>query len=368
MMLKTFLVTIAAAALLGASGEPADIISDQMEASGAYELGDSLPDETVDALDELGIELAADGIGSPSPEKLIELIAQSAADAAKGPAGACAAALGIIIIGSAAAAVTGKRSEGSMGLLTSAAVCAVICLPAAKGIDLAASAVSGACKFSAALVPVLASLTAAAGHVSSAAAYSVFTLTMTEGLTLLTSGVLVPGVRVLLGVSAAAALAPSLNTEALTGAAEKGIKWLLGLAGVLFSGTLGVSTITAAASDGVANKIVRFAVSGFVPVVGGALGDALASVRGCVGIVRSSVGAFGMAAGMMIFLPSLLNTIMWKLSLDLTAWAAKALGGERPAAFMRSLSSALSILLALIVFSAALVVSSVAIIIRMGGV
>ena len=58
----------------------------------------------------------------------------------------------------------------------------------------------------------------------------------------------------------------------------KAVKWILGFCMTLFTGLLTVHSLVTASADSAASRAVKFAVSSFVPVVGGALGEALRTV------------------------------------------------------------------------------------------
>ena len=63
-------------------------------------------------------------------------------------------------------------------------------------------------------------------------------------------------------------------------------------------------------------------VSSFVPVVGGALGEALGTITGCVKMIKSGVTAFGLLAEGALFLPVLLECVLWQLTL----WVCVGIG------------------------------------------
>ena len=68
------------------------------------------------------------------------------------------------------------------------------------------------------------------------------------------------------------------------------------------------------AVDSTGARAARFMVSSFVPVVGGALGEALGTITGCVKMIKSGVTAFGLLAEGALFLPVLLECVLWPVS------------------------------------------------------
>lgn len=76
------------------------------------------------------------------------------------------------------------------------------------------------------------------------------------------------------------------------------LKWLvttvLTIVMLVFVGYLTISGIIAGSTDAATVKAAKFAISGAVPVVGGILADASESVLAAAGVLRSTVGIFGM--------------------------------------------------------------------------
>lgn len=348
----------------------AEIIEEQLEECGAYALADALPSETEELLGDMGVGLSADGIGSLSFNDVFGSLCSAAEEASAEPLRACAAAVGIIVVCAVAASVTGREKNGSgktfdmLGVLASVLT---VCIPAVGPIDSAASVISGVCGFSAALVPVLSGIAVVSGHSAAAAAYSTFTLTVMEILAVLMSAVFVPLLRIFLGITLVGTLSPSLGLDRLTGTMEKYAKWLLGLLGVALSGILGISSLSASAADGAFARSTRFVVSNAVPVVGGAISDALGTITNCIGIVRNSVGAFGIIAGIYLVLPSAASSVLWMVCLNVTAWIADSLGAERQGTAMRSVSSVISLTLAMQALVTVMLICSTAMIMSLRG-
>ena len=364
-------VTVIMSIIIALSGQAGDISGTadaQLEASGAYELEEALPEETKELLDDTGIALTPDGVGGLSPSKLIDVLGDVGGEQAEGPLKACLSALCIIILCALARSMAGREESslsGTFDTVGSAAAAAAVCVPAAALIDSAAGAVTSLCRFCSVLVPVLSGLAAATGHTSTAASYSVVTLTVVEAINVVIPAAVIPLLRVMLAVGAVSALSPQLGLDKLISSAEKNAKWLMGLLGVVLSGTLGVSTVAASAADGAATRAAKFLISGTVPVVGGAISDAMGTIRNCVAIVRTSAGAFGLIAGLFVVLPPAISAVIWRVGLNCTAWAAEALGAARPAAAMRSLSSVISITLGVVALVLVVTTCSAAVIMNL---
>ena len=92
-------------------------------------------------------------------------------------------------------------------------------------------------------------------------------------------------------------------------------------------------------------KAAKFAISGAVPVVGGILSDAAETVLASAGVLRGTVGVFGMVTVLGICLVPLLRLAVHYLAYKLVAALASALGSGPPCALVDRLSSAFGLVL-----------------------
>ena len=113
-----------------------------------------------------------------------------------------------------------------------------------------------------------------------------------------------------------------MKLDAAGGLINKACSWLLGLTTTLFVGLLSLQGLVGAAADSVTGRAIRFSLNSFVPVVGGALSEAFGSVQGCLRLLKSTLGGFGILATALIVLPPLLECAFWSLSLSLCTMMA----------------------------------------------
>lgn len=182
--------------------------------------------------------------------------------------------------------------------------------------------------FSKVLLPTMAAATAASGLPGAAAARQLATMLFSDVLMTLISRLLLPLVYAYIAACAAYA---AIGNEGLKRIAST-LKWVVTsiLTTVLlaFVGYLTVSGVIAGTTDALTLKATKFTVSSVVPVVGGILSDAAETVLAGAGILKNSVGVFGMLVvlGMCIipFLQLGIHYLMYKLTATLSATVADA--------------------------------------------
>ncbi len=139
-------------------------------------------------------------------------------------------------------------------------------------------------------------------------------------------GLLVP---LLYGYIAASAAQAAVGENRLKRLADL-LKWtvttVLTVVTMAFVGYLTASGVVAGTADAATVKAAKFAISGAIPVVGGILSDAAETVLASAGILKGTVGVFGMVTILGICLIPLLQLAVHYLAYKLTAALASALG------------------------------------------
>lgn len=288
----------------GASG--AGLEEQIAEKSGLPELLHSLDKGTQELLSQWGAEeIGEQGVDGG---KIFQSLGGLVREKLTGPLKACAALLAILVL----SRLAGCMGEGaSMVPLVGCAACGAVVLPALLGlVSGCAAAAESASAFLLASVPAYSALLAASGSVTAGGSYSFLTLGAGNAIPLLSSGVLLPLLRVSLALSVSGCVSGA-KVQKLAASLYSLAKWLLVLAATLFSGILSVQTILNTQMDAAANKAVKLIASSAIPIVGGVLGDAAGAIQGSIQVVRSGAGAFGMLAALCLFAPAMIEAALW---------------------------------------------------------
>lgn len=111
--------------------------------------------------------------------------------------------------------------------------------------------------------------------------------------------------------------------------------------------------------------MARFSLAGFIPVVGGALGEALSTVQNCLTLLRGTVGMFGVVAIVAIVLPPVLQCVAWQLCVSAAEAAAELFGLTPVQMLLKGLGTALKTMIAALALCALFMVVSTTVV--MGG-
>lgn len=146
------------------------------------------------------------------------------------------------------------------------------------------------------LIPVLLTLLAALGNLTSVALLHPVIYLSLNILGTLTQNVVFPLIfcSAILGIITQ--LSERFQVSRLADLFRDGSVLLLGLFLTIFTGILAVQGVAGAVTDGVGLRTARFLTGAFVPVVGGILSDAVDVVLGCSLFIKNAVGIVGVLA------------------------------------------------------------------------
>lgn len=251
----------------------------------------------------------------------------------------------VIVLFCALADTVGRGEARAAALAGTLAVTAVAVADVNSLLGLGTGAIARMSSFANVLLPTVAAVTAATGAVTGAATRQLAAALFSDLLISLINGLLVP---LLYGYIAASVAQAALGREELKRMADL-LKWtvtsLITVVMTAFVGYLTASGVVAGTADAAAVKAAKLAISGAIPVVGGILSEAAETVLASAGVLRGTVGVFGMVTLLGICLLPLLRLAVHYLAYKLAAALASALGGGAACALVDRLSSAFGLVL-----------------------
>ncbi len=282
----------------------ADELYEQSGTSGLY---NELDQDTRNLLDGLGVD---SGVVTEeiSGEGIWDTISSMVRDTLFAPAKSLAALTAVGILARLCECFEdGDGMTEQIGIL----VCGVILSGPLLGLISTCQRVTDtAAAFLGAAVPVYAGLLGAAGQMAVGSGYSFWAMLAGEILPVLSTGFLLPVLRIYLALSIATVIsgAPLARVPGMIYSLSK---WSLVTLVTIYTGVLSVQTALNAQVDAATNKAAKLAISTGVPIVGGALGDAVAAIQNSIHIVKSGAGAFGILAVLCIFAPVMIECLLW---------------------------------------------------------
>ena len=349
-----------------------ELYRQQLEASGADRLGGALPADVQELLSELELDgLDPSGYTQLSVSRVTELLSGLLARESGGPLRTFGVLLGIVLLAALFSGLEGTAENRALrqtyhGVAVLGAGGALL-VPLFALLETVRQTVEQVTVFLIAYVPVYAAILATGGRAGSALSYQTTLLGASQLLTWLVGGVVFPVLTVSLAMGCTGAVAEGFCLESFSQTLHKAVLWVLGLFSTAFSGLLSLQQMVTAAGDTLGNRVMKFSLSSFVPVVGGLLSEAYSTVVGCAGLLRTTVGVFGLIAVVLVILPPLFSCICWSVSLYLASSAAALFGLTPLEKLCRLVAGGVRVLIAVLAVFALLMVVSTSVIVFTAG-
>ena len=189
--------------------------------------------------------------------------------------------------------------------------------PIVRFINESSAIINAAANFTMGIVPVLTGIMIATGRALSATSYHALVIFAGQVVSYLSANFLIPVMNTLLGVSLISSISPRLNIENLCLTVQKSVKILLKALASIFTGLLTLQNLIGNCADTLGKSTWKLTIDSCVPIVGGAVSDAVHTMGSCLDLLKTSLGAFGIIAGSLVFLPVIVECFLWMLLLNI---------------------------------------------------
>lgn len=260
--------------------------------------------------------------------------------------GICLSLIAVSLLTSVLGCFPGN-TKSMIGLCSSLVVACLLFSSASDLIGTAADTVRELSEYGKLLLPVLTAALAAQGGVTESAAIYAGTALFDTVLTSLIVKVLIPLVYMFLVLAIARSALGNDLIKRLQELANWASTWFLKMILYVFTGYITVTKVISGTTDQTALKATKLTISGMVPVVGGILSDASEAVLISAGVVKNTVGVYGLLAILAITIGPFLKIGLQYILLKLTAAVCNVFGDKHTTELIGDFSKALGLILAM---------------------
>ncbi len=340
--MKYFIIAAVSFVLLLAAAVPLKSLADEPE-----DIYSELTEQLDEALAEFDLGIGYDDISELGFGELMSTILDKLSARLAAPMRLFSAILLIIVAASVLRTSAGSALGGaSGGTYDMVCVMSAAAVAAPQLIDVFTDTVAEIelCGgFIIVFVPVFTAVAVMCGGVTSAGVYHLLILGASEMITELSESYLLPILGAATALSVTGSVFPDSSLESVVGLLKKAATWSITVVMTLFTGFVTLKCSIAGKADGVAVKTVKTVISGAVPVVGGAVSDAYATVKGSFEVIGSTVGAAGVIAIVLLLLPKILELFAYRGVMLLGAAAADMFSAPSLSKLLKSFDGALAI-------------------------
>ena len=200
-------------------------------------------------------------------------------------------------------------------------------------------------KFAEAVFPVLLTLLSSVGGATSVATYSPMLAVLSGGIIKIIVNIIVPAFIATIVFSVVGNLSKTVKLEKLTGFIKTASTWLISVVFGLFATFLTVQGIAGGVVDKFGFNVAKFALSGYVPILGGYLSDGFDLISASIVIVKNAFGYFASMVLVGVILFPLLKVMAFSLTLRFVSAIVEPIGDERVAKLLHSLATNINLLI-----------------------
>lgn len=341
---------------------------EQYDALEVDEIKESLNDETKRLLEENGIDPKnPDWVNRISDQGVYEHIKDFLTSGMKTPLKAGAAILSVIIVTAAITAFGTDSASNQTAIYACTVACAaIISVNILSTLSAAADTMKGCATFMLAFIPIFAAIVTLSGGAVTSVSMSSLLLGAAELVSAVSSFFIMPFMGGYLSLSVASGVSPLISRSSIAETVKKISLWTFSCVSTVFVGILGVQTAVNSAADSVSLKTAKFIIGTSVPISGTLLAEAAATISASMGLLRSSVGIYGVVALAFTVLPTVIELILWKIIITLLSSLADGFSLPKMGSLLRAIDSMLSILLGLLLLVAGLFIISLTVIVSAG--
>lgn len=330
-----------------------------------------LDNDTYKMLDELGVlDFSYESITELSFNDIADLLKSVFQKKAELPIKSSVTVLVFILL-SALLQSLKAESDDSVNMIYSTAsallIATVVFVKLTSTVSFASMAISVASNFVYAFIPVFCSIVVASGGITTGFSTNTTLLILAQGLSFISSNVFMPIVNCYLALGVTSSLRYELNLDKLLSSLKKIITTCISFVSGVFVSVLSVKTAVAGRADMLGLRSIRFAINSVVPVIGSSISEGLLSIQAYSSLIKSSVGIVGVMAVALVFLPSVIEVVLWRISLTLCVIVSDVFGDKSVSAVLNAFLNTLLLINVILILSMVTTVISFGILIAAGG-
>lgn len=348
-----------------------EVYSEQFKAVGGDEIFSNLPKESQKSLDNMGIKKAdIFDMSKLDFKRILDEVIKTGKKKSLSPFRSLVPALAVILLVSILKFLKISPEKSSMSTVIDCVgticLCVTLISPVVKFTYVVSVVIQSAEKFTLAIVPIISGIMMAAGHSITATSYHTLVVGAGQIVSYISVNWLVPVLNTLLGVSLISSISSQVNLSSFCDEIQKAIKSFLKAGSSIFVGILTLQNLVGSSADSLSSSTVKLTIDSCVPVIGGAISDAFLTVQGCLKLLKVGIGAFGIIAGGVIFLPVILECFFWMFYLSVCKLAADILEAKKISCFLKSIRNIISLLLAVLLLAIVVLIVSIAVVLIVG--
>ena len=235
-------------------------------------------------------------------------------------------------------------------------------------INVARNSVEYMVGFMQAMLPLLMSLLAGVGAVTSVALFTPFMLFVISAASVVVRDMVLPLLMVTALIECVNYLSDKYKLSNLAGVLKQCGMVVLGLTLVIFIGIISIQSVVGSVADGITLRTAKYATATFIPVVGKMFADTVELVMGASLLIKNAVGVVGVLAIVVMCALPVVKLISLIAIIKITGALVQPMGAAEMAKCLDTVGNNLMLVLAAVLTVALMFFLSITMIIGAGNV
>lgn len=337
--------------------------------SGGESVLRNIDSETKEYLEELGVDSeSGEGIADVSLKSVFKFLFSLVTDKTKRISGVLVIVTAVIIINSIFSSFIGDNTSARTAINYISVLCIVtaIIVPLKELIVNTGAVIKTAAIFTDSYIPVLGAIIAASGNTKLAFTYNSFAIALSAFITEIADNFFIPVVNMLFAFNILTSFTFESYKHKIIKSVKRLIIIILSLISTIYTGLLTTQSILAVSSDSLTVRGIRFFSGTFIPVVGAGVSESVASVMSSLSVMKNTAGVIVIAIILLIFLPIIIELLIWYFALQFCSIAADLFGNNDISEMIEELSSVVSLINIILFYITFVLIISTGIIIVSG--
>lgn len=376
-MLISFVITFSSSLIVYADNENAlntqDIYNEQYQLVGADALVDELPIETRQQLKRIGITSPSwQQLNSLSFSDVFNNVMDTVGQQSITPLNCVVKIIGVILlvalINSVKSTIVASSLTGVLDSVSVLSVSLILIQPISSTIEYSSTVIKLSSDFMLIFTPIMATIMITMGQSMQGAGSYTMVMCAGTAVSQISANILEPLLNTFLGMSVVIGISQKVKLSGFCELVNKLVKWVLTFIMSIFTTILTMQSVITASADSAGTKATRFAISSFVPLVGGALSEAYQTVRSCMGMLKSGVGVFAILATGIIYLPAIISCVLWLVAINMAVALAEVFDIKQIISLLKSVATVINAIIAILLCCMIIFIISSAVMLLVGGV
>lgn len=268
--------------------------------------------------------------------------------------------------------ISGNFLQGGVATLTHGivylALIAITLTSFQSASDTALNAVTGMTDLFYALMPLMMTILAGIGGVTSVSIVHPLVLAGLSMAMLLIRNFIFPLIYFATVLKVVSYISPRFNLEKLSALGKDIALGILGITMAVFIGLLGIAGVSSSTIDGLTLKAAKMATGTFIPVIGRSLADALDGILGTSLLLKNGIGLLGVIAIFLLCALPAIKVLVMAMVYRLIGALLQPLGDEKLAAAVSGIGNSLLLVFAVLVATGILFFFTLSLLVAMGNI